>query len=71
MEEALDQEEREDWLLQQTTQKVLARLRRELQTAQSRALGLLCTGALEEMRIVGAEIRVLERTLKLMKGESQ
>ena len=71
MEEALDQEEREDWLLLQATQAILRRLLRDLAAKKVRANGLLCTGSLEELRIVGAEIRTLESTLRLMKGDSE
>lgn len=71
MEETLDQEEREDWLLQAATQKILRRLQRDFRLKQERVLGLSCTGTLEELRIAGAEARTYEGFLKLLKGDSK
>jgi hypothetical protein len=71
VEESLDQEELEDWLLLAATQRVLNFLRREIARSRERAIALLQTASLEELRTVGADIRALERTLKIMKGETK
>ena len=66
----LDREEREEWLLQQTTQRVLRSLHRELDRRKVSAVLSLTTEPLDGLRTIGAEIRMLERVLKLLeKGE--